>query len=104
MQSSSAAPEDALLRRVWAIMNTGVVSHVLSYVEKGETIPIDEIGYSYATYMLFSLAMIFDIENEVARLTVQHDHLLDTRLSFLQPRLNEQEFEHLKISLERAYQ
>lgn len=67
-----------------------------------KTINVSDIKYSYSTYMLMSIAMIFDISNDDVLVETINTPMFKKRFDFIEKRVNKEEFQTI-ITTTKTY-
>jgi hypothetical protein len=85
------------------VLADGVLPHVIKGFQQQRTVSVTEAKHSYATYMLMSVAMIFDVEDTAILREIESSALLKSRLSFLCDRLSSKQMSVVQGSVEAYF-
>lgn len=87
-----------IIGKIGRIINRGISPAALESFRNQQTINLREIKYSYATYMLLQIAVIFDMKSPfmIKKISNDKEKYLGSRLRFIQARVKPEQFDEIQ--------
>lgn len=100
-ENSKTPDARAVLARIGEVMTKGVQPTLVDQFCEMRALAVQDIRHSYASYELFQLAFVFDIQSSGVLRAIEREGHFEGKLRFLEERLSPVEMARVRGTLER---